>query len=193
MRAVYASTGIVLVLIIGAAYFFSKPNVAEEPTQEIPMTFTITTDAFQSGAPIPARFTCDADDISPRLMISGVPHGAKSLVLVMDDPDIPKNLKADGVFDHWVMYGIPPDTTEIPEGASVGASGLNGTGEAGYMGPCPPKNFEPTTHRYFFRLYAVDITLNFIKAPTKAEVLAAIEGHSMGTAELMGTYDRTGN
>jgi hypothetical protein len=152
--------------------------------------FSLSSSAFENGALMPSPYTCDGANVSPPLSISGVPSEATSLVLVMDDPDVPKELKPDGVFDHWVMYGIDPKTTEIPEGALTGALGLNGAGEPKYTGPCPPPQYEPSEHRYFFRLYAVDMTLNFIKAPTKAEVLMATEGRVIAAAELMGRYKR---
>lgn len=156
-------------------------------------SFTLTSPAFTNGSSIPSSYTCDGDNASPPLSIAGVPTGARALVLVMDDPDVPKALKPDGMFDHWVVYAIDPWTTEIPAGALAGAAGLNGAGEAKYTGPCPPPQYEPSEHRYYFRLHAIDTTLNFIKAPTKAEVLTAIEGHIIGTAELMGLYKRVGN
>ncbi|PIP55905.1 MAG: YbhB/YbcL family Raf kinase inhibitor-like protein [Candidatus Zambryskibacteria bacterium CG_4_9_14_3_um_filter_42_9] len=147
--------------------------------------------AFADGEFIGSKYTCDEINISPPLKISGVPIEAKSLVLIMDDPDVPRVLRPDGVFDHWVVYNIPSTTTNFLEGKFEGVVGNNGKGEAKYTGPCPPTQYQPTTHRYFFRLYATDIpTLNFIKVPTKQEVLTAIEGHIIDEIELMGRYDR---
>lgn len=156
---------------------------------------TLASGAFGSGGTIPERYTCDGENVSPPLSISGVPEGTKSLVIIMDDPDIPKVFKEErGIdsFDHWVMYGIDPATTEIKEGEVVGALGLNGSGREGYTGPCPPPQYEPTEHRYIFKLYAFSGGLNFTKIPTKAEVLAAMDGSVLADAKLIGVYDRSG-
>lgn len=179
MKYSYAVLGIGFLLIIGALFYLS-PN---QPTMKL------TSSAFQDGQPIPAQYTCDGDRTQPPpLSISGVPKEATSLVLIVDDPDVPKALRPDGVFDHWVVYGIDPKTTELSTG---GSQGVNGRGEAAYTGPCPPPEYEPTMHRYIFTLYATDLgTLNFIKAPTKADILAAIEGHVLEKTVLTGTYDR---
>ena len=172
------------ILIIGVVYY-SRIN-------ETPLTMKLTSPAFQDGQPIPRQYTCDGTrTLSPELHISDVPSDATSLVLVVDDPDVPKALKPDGVFDHWVVYGIDPKTETIAEGVAPGPQGMNGRGEAAYTGPCPPPEYEPTMHRYIFTLYATDLgTLNFIKAPTKSDILAAIEGHVLEKAVLTGTYDR---
>lgn len=154
-------------------------------------TLKLESPAFAHGEFIGAKYTCDELNISPPLEISGVPAEAKSLVLVMDDPDVPKELRPSGVFDHWVLYNIPPTATFFDEGEFQGTAGHNGRGEAKYTGPCPPTEYEPTTHRYFFKLYALNIAaINFIKAPTKEEVLIAIEEYVIAEAELMGKYDR---
>ncbi|MEK9177206.1 MAG: YbhB/YbcL family Raf kinase inhibitor-like protein, partial [Patescibacteria group bacterium] len=175
MRISPIVAGIAILIILGVAYFLATGDTAptgKPGAMNSPMT--LTSPAFGAGAPIPPQYTCDGDSVSPPLVISGVPEGAGSLVLIMDDPDVPKALKPDGVFDHWILYGIPPETKEIPEGALAGAAGLNGAGEPKYAGPCPPPQYEPREHRYFFRLYALKGVLNFVKAPTKSEVLAAI-------------------
>lgn len=183
----YAVLGIGFIVIIGALWYLSSEREVVETSM-----MTLTSTAFENGGAIPQKYTCDGDRLlSPPLTIANVPEGATMLVLVMDDPDVPKELRPDGVFDHWVMYGIDPMTTEIPEGSTAGAQGENGAGNTAYTGPCPPKEYEPSEHRYFFRLYATDLpNLNFIKAPTKADVLGAIEGHVIETAELMGRYQR---
>lgn len=183
MKYSYAVLGLGFILIISALVYLSP----QEKTM-----MTLTSPAFQDGQPVPKTYTCDGDrKLSPPLSIAGVPAGAASLVLIVDDPDVPKALKPDGVFDHWVMYGVDPKTREIPEGTAPGAQGMNGRGEAAYTGPCPPPEYEPTKHRYVFTLYATDLgALNFIKAPTKADILAAIEGHVLEKAVLTGMYDR---
>jgi hypothetical protein len=130
--------------------------------------------------------------VNPELTIAGVPEGAESLVLLMDDPDIPQSVKdARGIekFDHWAVYAIPPDTTVIKTGAVIGTGGKNSIGEVGYRGPCPPDR----EHRYIFRLYALSGTLNFIQAPTLDELETAAQGMMLEKAELIGRYNRPQN
>ncbi len=158
--------------------------------------FTLASDVFNDGGTIPTEYTCDGEGIHPPLSISGVPTGTKSMVLLVDDPDIPKDLKKKrGIecFDHWVVYNIPKDTTEIEEGESVGKEGLNSGGTRGYVGPCPPPEYEPTAHRYFFRLYALSKQMRFAKPPTRTEVLTALESCVLAETQLMGIYDRSGH
>ncbi len=150
----------------------------------------ITSSAFAAGGAIPAQYTCDGKNISVPLAFSGVPAGAKSLALTMDDPDVPKNLKPDGMFDHWVVFNMPPDTAGIAENSTPpGVQGSNGAGKAAYTGPCPPDR----EHRYFFKLYALDIMLDLPAGATKAQIEAAVQGHVLTQAELMGRYNRPSN
>ncbi len=153
---------------------------------------SLTTEEFGEGEPIPARFTCDGENISPPLALGDVPDEARSLAIIMHDPDVPKELRPDGNFDHWVVYNIAPDTSEIPEGGGPGVEGLNTRGTTGYTGPCPPLQYEPSTHRYFFALYALDTELSLPPGASKNELLAAMEGHIISSATLMGTYSRKG-
>jgi hypothetical protein len=143
---------------------------------------------------IPAKYTCDGDrELSPPLAIDGVPEAAKSLVLVMDDPDIPEVKKREfglEAFDHWVLFNIPPKTREIPEGTAAGTPGATTRGEPHYVGPCPPPEYEPREHRYFFRLYALDAPLPLPAGATKDEVLSALAPHLLAEAELVGRYSR---
>ncbi|MBI2610506.1 YbhB/YbcL family Raf kinase inhibitor-like protein [Candidatus Kaiserbacteria bacterium] len=157
------------------------------------MTLTLTSSAFQHNASIPSQFTCDAENISPPLSISGVPEGAMSLALLMDDPDIPQVFKQErGIdsFDHWTLFNIPPETTEIPQGGSVGTRGVNGAGKNEYTGPCPPREYEPSEHRYFFRVYALDMMLDLPPGTSKVDVLRAMEGHVLEQEEFVGKYKR---
>ncbi len=108
----------------------------------------------------------------------------------MDDPDVPRVLRPDGVFDHWILFNIPPKTVEIAEGGTVGTAGKNGTGGNRYTGPCPPPQYEPSEHRYFFRLYALDMNLSLKEGSMKGDVLKAMEGHVIGQAELIGKYKK---
>ncbi|KKU78866.1 MAG: YbhB and YbcL [Parcubacteria group bacterium GW2011_GWA2_47_7] len=132
-------------------------------------------------------YTCDGVNISPPVEFSDVPEFAKSLVLIMDDPDVPTNIRSDGMFDHWVMYDIASTLKGVAEGKFEGTQGVNGTGKTGYTGPCPPDR----EHRYFFRLYAIDIKLGLSKGKTKSEILEAMNGHIITTALLMGRYNRS--
>jgi Raf kinase inhibitor-like YbhB/YbcL family protein len=157
-------------------------------------TFTLTSSAFENNGTIPAKYTCDGDGkLSPPLAIAGVPEGSKSLVLIMDDPDIPQFAKEKHgieVFDHWTVINIPPETTEIPEGATVGQAGLHSAGEEGYTGPCPPPQYEPKEHRYIFVLYALSEALHFDEPPTKQQVLDALAPLALAKATLIGRYSR---
>ena len=198
MRHAFILLGIMtLVVSIGAFYAFERVEVPTAPRDTIDetttnMALTLTAPAFRDGESIPARYTCDAENISPELRIEGVPEGTQSFVLVMDDPDIPQYVKdkfSITKFDHWAVYNIPPETNVIPEGGVVGTAGLGTRGEGGYMGPCPPDR----EHRYFFRLYALSGTLNFIKAPTLDEVETAAQGMTLASTTLMGRYARVRN
>ncbi|MBI2584160.1 MAG: YbhB/YbcL family Raf kinase inhibitor-like protein [Candidatus Aenigmarchaeota archaeon] len=129
--------------------------------------------------------SCQGEDISPPLKIGGAPQNAKSLVLIMDDPDAVK--PAGRVWDHWIIWNMPPDTTEIREGnPPEGILGMNTNGKIAYRGPCPPD----ARHRYFFKLYALDITLHLLQGSTKAQVEKAMEGHVIAKAELVGLYEK---
>ena len=137
-------------------------------------------DFVPEGA-IPPRFTCDGADESPELNIEGIPEDTVSLALIMDDPDA-----SAGTFDHWVVFDVEP-TEVIPANVGdVGISGANSWSRLGYGGPCPPSG----THRYFFRILALDTVLGLEEGATKADVLAAADGHVLGEAVLMGTYGR---
>ena len=146
--------------------------------------------AFQTGQPIPARFTCDGDDVSPPLSWTGAPASTKSLALIVDDPDAPSK-----TWVHWVVWNIPPALIELPEGVSGSATALQSAREGftdfrktGYGGPCPPSG----VHRYMFKLYALDTTLTPPVKATKQDVLKAMEGHVLAETQLMGTYTRGG-
>lgn len=155
-------------------------------------TFSLTSSAFENNGIIPAKYTCDGDrTINPPLTFSGVPDGTKSLVLIMDDPDVPKVLRTDGVFDHWVVFNIPADVKGIAEGGPVpGIVGSNGTGANAYTGPCPPPQYEPSEHRYVFKLYALSAPLALASGATKKEVLDALVSVKLAEAELTGRYSR---
>ena len=152
------------------------------------MTFQLTSPAFTEGAKIPKKFTCDGDNISPALQWSAPPAGVKTYALIMDDPDAPA-----GTFVHWVLYNIPGEALAIPEAVTrtrqvprLGEQGLNGARKTGYFGPCPPGG----THRYFFKLYALDAVLTPPGDATAPDVLKTMPGHILAEAQLMGRYSR---
>lgn len=145
-------------------------------------TMKLASAAFTDNGEIPSEFTCDGSDASPPLSISGVPQNAKSLSLIMDDPDAPGR-----TFVHWVLWNISPTTKEIKRGGEPGINGKTDFGRFGYGGPCPPSG----THRYLFKLYALDTTLNLSAGSTKRELESAMSGRIIAEAELIGNYKRT--
>ncbi|MBI2039034.1 MAG: YbhB/YbcL family Raf kinase inhibitor-like protein [Candidatus Niyogibacteria bacterium] len=151
----------------------------------------ISSSAFAAGARIPVEYTCDSSDRIPPLLFSDIPAGAQSLVLIMDDPDVPESVRPDRMWDHWICWNIPSATASIIEGQEPpGMIGKNSGGKPGYMGPCPPDR----EHRYFFKLYALDTMLDLDPvSATKQDVLGAMEGHILDHAELMGRYNRPQN
>jgi len=143
----------------------------------------IKSPAFANGGSIPAKYTCDAQNPpNPPLAFSGVPKKAKSLVLIVEDPDVPTNLMPSGLFDHWIVVDIAPNTKGFAEGQ--GAQGVNGMGKAGYVGPCPPDR----EHRYFFALYALDTKVGAAKIGSRADFEKGMQGHILEKAEYMGRY-----
>ena len=144
---------------------------------------TVTSAVFAEGAAIASKYTCDGGDVSPPLAIGAMPADTRSLALIMDDPDAP-----GGIWVHWVIWNIPAQTREIPEnGLPAGASQRrNDWKRNGYGGPCPPSG----THRYFFKLYALDTTLTLAPSATKADLEHAMKGHVLAAGQLMGTYKR---
>ena len=152
------------------------------------MTIQIKSSAFEDGGMIPRSYTCDEKDVSPDLAWTGVPEGTKTLVLICDDPDAPV-----GTWVHWVLFNIPPEETGLPaeiapeaEMANGARHGTNDFRRLGYGGPCPPGG----THRYFFKLYALDIALDLDSGATKAQVEDAMQGHILAEGQLMGRYAR---
>ena len=156
------------------------------------MTLQIHSPAFENGGSIPALYTCEGRDINPPLRIGGVDAAAKSLVLIVDDPDAPDPAAPKMTWVHWVVYNLPPATTELAEdiyahGLPHGAQeGINSWNRTRFGGPCPPIG----RHRYFFKLYALDTALSFDTPPDKAAVEAAMRGHVLQEAVLMGTYKK---
>lgn len=152
------------------------------------MDIKITSSAFQDGGLIPAKYTCDGADVSPPLQWDNVPQTAKSIALICDDPDAPM-----GTFVHWVLFNLPAETRQLaekvaadktlPSGARQGTSGF---GRVGYGGPCPPSG----THRYFFKIYALDTTLDLPAGARKSDLLKVMQGHILAQGQLVGKYKR---
>lgn len=149
-------------------------------------TMQITSAAFVDSTPIPDRYTCQGEDINPPLEITGVPVGTESLVLIVDDPDAPDPAAPKVVWEHWVLWNIAPNTSAIGAGMVPAGSiqGTNSWGRTDYGGPCPPIG----THRYFFKLYALDTTLALGTTSIKADVETAMQGHVLTQAQLLGLY-----
>ena len=144
----------------------------------------LTSTAFQHNSMIPSQFTCDGQNMNPPLNISDVPSNAKSLALIVDDPDA-----VVGVWDHWVVFNIPPSTKQIAQNSQPdGVAGKNSGGKNNYQGPCPPSG----THRYFFKIYALDAMLNLPEGSAKNQVESAMKNHIIAKTELIGLYKKIG-
>ncbi len=156
------------------------------------MALTITSPAFAAGHEIPSDYTCEGADVSPALAWSGVPAGAKSLALIVDDPDAPDPAAPKMTWVHWVLYNLPADSKGLPEAVEPDdlpagtRGGKNDWKKTGYGGPCPPVG----RHRYFFKLFALDAVLPDLGKPTKAELEKAMQGHVLEKAELVGLYQK---
>ena len=180
-----ALTGTALALVTA----ISAHAIAQEGKA---MSLTITSTAFAGNGAIPALYTCEGKDLSPPVAWSGVPAGAKSLALIVDDPDAPDPAAPKMTWVHWVLYGIPPSATGLAEAVKPAAlpsgtrEGSNDFGRTAYGGPCPPIG----RHRYFFKLYALDTKLADLKQPSKAALETAMQGHVLAQATLVGTYQK---
>ncbi len=159
------------------------------------MSLTLTSTTFAPDGEIPTRCTCEGKDIAPALAWSGAPAGTRSFALIVDDPDAPDPAAPRMVYVHWVLYNMPADAIALPEGITPGQlpvgtrEGLNDWKRTGYGGPCPPIG----RHRYYHKLYALDAVLPDLGTPTKAGLEAAMEGHVLEQAVLMGTYIKKGS
>lgn len=177
---------IILGTIVGA-YFVLQKKPGRESIQQTQQVLTanmkLTSSVFESNQSIPVKYTCDGDNVSPQLTVSEVPQDAVSLALIMDDPDAPA-----GTWAHWIIFNIDPKTNQINENSMPSGSqeGVTSFGKPGYGGPCPPSG----THRYFFKLYALDLKLDLITGADKAAVENAMSGHIISQVELVGTYSR---
>jgi Raf kinase inhibitor-like YbhB/YbcL family protein len=136
--------------------------------------------AFANGGHIPPKYTCEGENVNPPLEVRGYPSGTKSLAIIMEDPDAPR-----GVYDHWIVWNIPPNES-IAEGSIPGTPGKNSFGNTGYGGPCPPNG----SHRYFFRVYALDSNLDLAAGAGKEDLRSAMQGHVVAQGELMAHYKK---
>lgn len=186
--------GVIIVVVI-VSYIIISKNKSPAPEMALDAqnmkTLKITSPAFEDGFSIPSKYTCDGEGISPPLEISGVPEAAKSLALIVEDPDIPDSAKqalGTDIFDHWVKWNIPATTTEIKEGMEpAGVSGKGGSGQLTYVAPCPPDK----EHRYFFKFYALDSKINLPEGSSKQELEKVMADHIIASGELMGRYNRS--
>jgi Raf kinase inhibitor-like YbhB/YbcL family protein len=157
---------------------------------EIIMALAITSTAFADGEAIPSRYTCQGEDVSPSLAWTGLPPGTKSLALLLVDPDVPDPAAPKRTWVHWVLYNLPATATGLAEAVTALPDGTlpgrNDWGRTGYGGPCPPIG----RHRYFHKLYALDVVLPDLGEPTQAELERAMEDHVLAKAELVGTYEK---
>lgn len=162
----------------------------EAPATEVNMSLELTSEAFTNGQSIPAKYSCTGRNISPALAWGEPPAGTQSFALIMDDPDAPT-----GTWVHWVLFNVPPDTRGLQEdlpitGKNADLNGIyvgkNSSGNIGYDGPCPPSG----THRYFFKLYALDTTISLLPGATKQQVVREMQGHILAQGELVGTFTK---
>ena len=179
-------TKLLLILLISLPLFCKKESNKGEQT----MSLTLTSPAFSHNGDIPAKFTCQGEDLSPALQWSGAPDGTKSFALIVDDPDAPDPANPRMTWVHWLLYNIPASATGLPEAVSElpqgTLQGLNDWKRTGYGGPCPPIG----THRYFFKLYALDVMLPDLKNPDKKKLEQAMQGHVLTQAEMVGLYQK---
>ena len=179
---------VVVATIFAFLVSFAVRN-SEGSGREDAMKFKLNSHSFSDGEDIPKKYSCDGDDVSPELHWADQPPAAKSFALIVDDPDAPS-----GTWVHWVLFDLPGAAHDLPEGAGKGAplpsgaqQGTNDFKKTGYGGPCPPPG---KSHRYFFKMYALDARLSLKASATKAEVEKAMQGHILGKGELVGRYRR---
>lgn len=181
----------VAILFLTIANWYYLQNVPSAPVPQMQqhktMALTITSPEFEMNGIIPSHFTCDGNNISPELIFSNIPKGTQTLALTMEDPDVPHSVRADGMWNHWVVWNMLPTVTRIWEGAvPTGVVGINTSGKLAYDGPCPPDR----EHRYIFTLYALDMMLSLPPGSTKEKLLQAIAPHLIEKATLIGRYNR---
>jgi hypothetical protein len=187
-RYTYVFTNLLLTLGITAGYCQSQPLQAVESKETATNTFVLQSSAFKEGDMIPSHYTCDGNDISPSLSWTAPPPGTKTFALICDDPDAP-----GGTWTHWLLWNLSADIRELREAVPTtetitqGKQGKNDFNKIGYGGPCPPQG---KAHRYYFKLYALDVKLNSPSETTKQPLLEAMKGHILMETQLMGQYQR---
>jgi Raf kinase inhibitor-like YbhB/YbcL family protein len=180
----------ILFSFMAFALLISSCSSTPTPTPEADMSLDLKSDAFVSGQSIPAKYSCIGKNISPALTWGNPPDGTRSFALIVDDPDAPM-----GTWVHWVLFNIPADQRSLAEDLPVTGKnvdpnavyfGRNSSGNTRYDGPCPPSG----THRYYFKLYALDALVDLLPGATKDELLKAMKGHILAQGELMGTFSK---
>lgn len=179
---------LLLIALVGLLIYPVSCDSQSKQKGDDPMALQVSSTAFDEGGMIPSKFTCDAENVSPHLKWSGAPENTESYALIADDPDAPGK-----TWVHWVLFNIPADTTTLEENYSTEAklpngaiNGMTDFGSNGYGGPCPPGG----THRYYFKVYALDTTLGLESSAKKPDLLKAMEGHILAQGQLMGKYQR---
>ena len=187
------TTNVTLVGVLLVGVLVSPTLAVDRSHAEEAMPLTITSTVFTHEGEIPPKYACQGEDLAPPLQWDGVPEGTKSLALIVDDPDAPDPAAPRMTWVHWVLYNLPPDSGGLPEAVNAAQlpagtmEGKNDWGRTGYGGPCPPIG----RHRYFHKLYALDSVLPDLKQPSKSALEAAMQGHVLEKAELVGTYQKT--
>lgn len=202
MRQAYALLGLsFLVVFLGAYILLEEASDSQDKTVLNPpavitnktdTNMQLTSKAFSEGSVIPREFTCDGANTPPPLEVNGLPEGTESLVLVMDDSDLPPAIKESlgkDKFDHWAVYNLPAQEGLLE--LSSGQEALNSRGTTEYRGPCPPPEYEPTTHHYVFRAYALGKTLEFSTPPSLDDLEEMAKSNALAIAVLTGVYDRS--
>lgn len=188
----HAAAWVAALVAVGSAAAAAEGRVSIERSKGDVMTFTLSSAAFPADGTIPARHTCDGQDLSPPLVWTDLPANTRSLALIVDDPDAPDPAAPKMTWVHWVLYNLPPTASGLPEGVAASAlpagtgQGTNDWQRTGYGGPCPPIG----RHRYVHKLYALDVVLPDLPQPTKAALEKAMRGHILARAELIGHYQR---
>jgi Raf kinase inhibitor-like YbhB/YbcL family protein len=185
-RKLFIGGSIFLVIIFFGIVAMQRAfNTAQESAKNISYTtnMLLTSPSFENNAAIPKKYTCDGGDINPELLIQNVPDDAKSLALILDDPDAP-----NGIFTHWVVWNIDPRTMSIKQESvpPKSSEGKNSAGRVGYIGPCPPSG----VHHYHFKMYALDAMLALPEGASKAELEKSMQGHILEETDFVGTYSR---
>lgn len=184
MRAIVFAILVFGIISVSGNAAFAQSEVKAQVNIQGKTTLTLSSPAFKNNEMIPKKYTCDGQNISPQLKITNIPKKTKSLALILDDPGAPK-----GTFNHWVIWHISPKKTQISEGEKGKVSeGLNGIGQKGYFGPCPPSG----THKYTFKLYALNSDVDISEKSKSKDLRAAIANHIIQTATLVGKYSKAG-